>query len=240
MASIDPNFGISTQSGAFGSSNTVRLEITNWAETLKLLKELDSDYIVTLRKQFKQVGNEAAKVVKRRIPGKSKPPLSGMRQVWFGRLAWSTTWGGVGSESPRPSKSVLVQLPNTRRKKYREMEKAPIVRLQVGSPGTVLFDMAGRANYAKGRKGLTPEYDYIYRVNGRTVPGKRKHRVVPGAFAKGLAKSGYGRASRIVYPAVESAMPKVTYQMKTVIFAVNQRIQTKLDAQAKGADWRQG
>jgi hypothetical protein len=238
LTNIEPSFSVSTQSGTFGSSNTVRLEITNWAETLKILKDLDADYIVSLRKQFKQVGNEAAKVVKRNIPGKSRPPLSGMKQVWFGRLAWSTTWGGVGSEAPRPSKSVLVQLPNTRRKKYRDLEKAPIVRLQVGSPGTVLFDMAGRANYTKGRKGLTPEYDYIYRVNGRTVPGKRKHRVVPGAFAKGLAKSGYGRASRIVYPAVESAMPKVTWQMQTVILKVNQRIQAQLDAQAK-ANWRE-
>jgi len=240
LANIDPNFRISMQSGTFGSSNTVRLEITNWAQTLKILKDLDSDYIVSLRKQFKAVGNEAAKVVKRRIPSKGKPPLSGMKQVWFGRLAWSTTWGGVGSEAPRPAKSVLVQLPNTRRKKYRDLEKAPIVRLQVGSPGTVLFDMAYRAGGAKGRKGLTPEYDYIYRVNGRTVPGKRRHRVVPGAFAKGLAKSGHGRASRIVYPAVESAMDKVTWQMQTIIFKVNQRIQAKLDAQAKTADWRQG
>ena len=237
MASIDPNFRISSQSGAFGSSNVVRLEITNWPEVLKILKNLDSDYLASLRKDFKSIGNEAAKKVRRDIPSKGSPPLRNMRQVWFGRLAWGTTWGGVGSEAPRPAKSVLVQLPNTRKKKYRELERAPIVRLQVGSPGTVLFDMAGRRAYTKGRKGLTPEYDYIYRINGRTVPGKRRHRVVPGAFAKALNKTGYGRASRIVYPAVESAMPQVKWKMETTIFKANQRIQALINAKTQ-ADWR--
>jgi hypothetical protein len=237
LASIDPNFQVSSQSGAFGSSNTVRLEITNYSEVLKVLRNLDSDYIATMRKEFKSIGNEAAKKVRRAIPAKGNPPLRNMRQVWYGRLAWGTTFGGEGREAPRPAKSVLVQLPNTRKKKYRELERAPIVRLQVGSPGTVLFDMAGRRNYSKGRKGLTPEYDYIYRVNGLTVPGKRRHRVVPGAFAKALAKTGYGRASRIVYPAVEDSMPQITFKMKAVVFKVNQRIQALLDAKTK-TDWR--
>lgn len=235
MTNIDPNFRIGLQSGSFGSSNTVRLEITNLPEMLKVLKELDSKYIRELRKDFKKVGNKAAVVVRRKIPSKGRPPLTNMKQVWFGRLAWGTTWGGVGREAPKPAQSVLVQVPNTRKKKYRELERVPVVRLQVGSPGTVLFDMAYRAGGAKGRKGMTPEYDYIYRVGGRTVPGKRKHRVVPGAFAKGLAKSGWGRASRIVYPAVESAMPGVTDSMKSVIFKVNVDIQRQLDAMAKGS-----
>lgn len=237
MTNIDPNFRVGMQSGAFGSSNTVRLEITNLPEVLKILKDIDSDYINGLRKGFKKVGNKAAVAVRKKIPSKAKPPLTNMKQVWFGRLAWSTTWGGVGREAPRPSKSVLVQLPNTRKKKYRELERVPVVRLQVGSPGTVLFDMAYRAGGAKGRKGMTPEYDYIYRVGGRTVPGKRKHRVVPGAFAKGLAKSGWGRASRIVYPAVEGAMPEVTYSMREIIFKVNRDIQRHIDAKSKES-WR--
>lgn len=226
------------QSGAFGSSNTVRLEITNFQETLKFLKELDSQYIGRLRKDFKKVGNEAAKVVKKRIPSKNKPPLENMKQVHFGRLAWGTTWGGGGGK-PRPAKSVLVQLPNTRKKKYRELERVPIVRLQVGSPGTVLFDMAYRRLGAKGRKGKTPIYDYMYTIGGQKVPGKRQHTVVPYAFSKGIAKSTGGKqASRIIWPAVESAMPNITYSMQRIIFRVNQDIQRELDRRAN-QNWRQ-
>lgn len=228
MTDITPGVGFSTQSGLFGSANTVRVEITNWNEVMKVLKDMDQDYVKSLRKNFKRVARGPQQKISRAIPGKNSPPLRNMRQVWFGRLAWGTTWGGIGAEPPKPAKSVLIQLPNTRKKKYRDLERVPIVRLQVGSPGTVLFDMAGRRNYAKGRKGLTPEYDYIYRVNGRTVPGKRRHRVVPGAFAKALAKTGYGRASRIVWPAAEKAMPQTTKDMREIIYNVNRRIQYEL------------
>lgn len=232
MASIDPGLQITMQSGTLGSSNTVRLEITNLEEVLKVLKDLDSKYIFALRKEFKKVGKTAANSVRKSIPNKSKPPLTHMRQVWFGRLAWGTNYGGSGSK-PRPAQSVLVQTPNTRKKKYRELERVPVVRLQIGSPGTVLFDMAGRLMNAKGRKGKTPIYDYMYTIGGQKVPGKRQHTVVPGAFSKGITKSGYGRASRIVYPAVEKAMPRVTDDMRQVIRVVNRDIQTLLNAKAK-------
>lgn len=229
MANIVPSAGLKIQSGSFGSSNTVRLEITNWAEIMKTLKDIDADYVVGLRKNFKRIARGPQQSVQRAIPGKSKPPLTGMTQVWFGRLAWGSTWGGIGGSSPKPSKSVLIQLPNTRKKKYRELERVPIVRLQVGSPGTVLFDMAYRRGGTKGRKGFTPEYDYIYRVGGLTYPGKRKHRVVPGAFLKGIIKSGQNpKASRIVWPAALKAMPKFTNDAREVIYNINRRIQFEL------------
>ena len=226
----DPMLGFKVQSGTFGSANVIRLEITNLAEVLRILKNLDEDYIKSLRKNFKEVGKEAQTAVKRAIPDKNSPPMSGMRQVHFGRLAWGTTWGGGGGR-PRPAKSVLIQTPSSRKKKYRELEKIPVVRLQIGSPGTVLFDMGGRAKYSKGRKGLTPVYDYMYTINGRKVPGKRQHRVVPFAFAKGTAKASSKlqmTASRIVYPAAERAMPAVTRKMREVIYETNRKIQLEL------------
>ena len=227
---INPNFVIKTRSGSFGSSNVVSLEITNLTEVLRILKDLDQDYIKSLRKNFKEVGKIAQTAVKRAIPDKNNPPMTQMRQVYFGRLAWGTTWGGGGGK-PRPAKSVLIQTPSSRKKKYRELEKIPVVRLQIGSPGTVLFDMGGRAKYSKGRKGLTPVYDYMYTINGRKVPGKRQHRVVPFAFAKGTAKAS-GKlqmaASRIVYPATEKAMPAVTRKMREVIYETNRKIQLEL------------
>lgn len=232
MANIDPNFQISTRSGAFGSSNTVVLEITNWDEVMKVVKQLDEDWIRGLRKEFRSIGAEAQKKVRDVIPGKNKAPLSGMQQVHFGRLAWGTTFGGNGPK-PKPSKSVLLQTPSTRKKKYRELEKVPIVRLQIGSPATVLLDMGGRRFGAKGRKGLTPEYDYMYTIGGQKVPGKRKHRVRPNAFAKGFGTAGArigGKvsASRFVYPAVEKSMPSVTRKMREVVSRTNGQIERKL------------
>lgn len=226
---IDPNFVVKTKYGIAGTGTEVRLEITNWNEVMRILKDLDSQYISILRKNFKRIAKEPQKAVIKAIPSKGRPPLSNMKQVWFGRLAWGTTWGGIGSGSPRPAKSVLIQLPNTRKKKYRELERVPLVRLQIGSPGTVLFDMAYRRGGAKGRKGMTPEYDYIYRVGGRTVPGKRRHRVVPGTFLKGILKSGQpAKASRIVWPAAEKAIPKYTQDVKEVIYELNSKIQLAL------------
>lgn len=230
MANIDPNFVIKTQSGSFGASNTVKLEITNWNEVMSVLKDIDEKWIRSLRKNFRSIGGIAQKEVSRAIPGKGSPPLSGMRQVHFGRLAWGTTFSGAGKK-PRPAKSVLVQTPNTRKKKYRELERISIVRLQIGSPGTVLLDMGGRAFGSKGRKGLTPMYDYMYTIGGQKVPGKRQHRVVPFAFFEGFNKArGIKKrsASRIVYPAVEKAMPQVTRRMKEVIYETNARIQVEL------------
>lgn len=227
---IDPNFVIKTKSGSFGSANEVRLEITNWNEVMTILKDLDETWIRDLRKEFKEIGKIGQTAVKRAIPDKSNPPMSQMKQVHFGRLAWGTTWGG-GGKKPRPAKSVLIQTPNTRKKKYRELERIPVVRLQIGSPGTVLFDMGGRAKYSKGRKGLTPVYDYMYTINGRKVPGKRQHRVVPFAFAKGTA-GAKGKlqmtASRIVWPAVEKAMPAITRKMREVVYDTNRKIQLRL------------
>ncbi len=230
MADINLNFQIKTQSGSFGSSNTVVLEITNMDEVLKVIKELDTKWIGGIRKDFRKVGNIAQKEVKNAIPGKGSPPLSGMKQVHFGRLAWGTTYGGAGTK-PRPAKSVLVQTPNTRKRKYRELERVPVVRLQIGSPATVLLDMGGRLFGSKGRKGMTPMYDYMYTIGGQKVPGKRQHRVVPLVFAKGFSQARGIRsrnASRIVYPAVERAMPAVTRAMSDTISKINNRINQEL------------
>lgn len=230
MAETNLNFQIKTQSGSLGSSNTVVIEITNMNEVLKVIRDLDSKWIGGIRKDFRKVGKIAQKEVANAIPGRGSPPLSGMKQVHFGRLAWGTNYGGAGTK-PRPAKSVLIQTPNTRKKKYRELEKAPVLRLQIGSPATVLLDMGGRVFGSKGRKGMTPMYDYMYTIGGQKVPGKRQHRVVPFVFAKGFSQAKGIRsrnASRIVYPAVERAMPAVTREMGDTISKINNRINQEL------------
>jgi hypothetical protein len=212
--------------GNIGGSAGVRLEITNWNDIMKVLNKLDKDYVKELRTSFKEIAKPVQDRIKKNIPSKGNPPLSQMRQVHFGRLAWGTTYGGGGTR-PKPAKSVLVQLPSTRSAKARRSGAISIARLQVGSPGTVLFDMAGRKNYSKARRGFTPTYDYMYTINGQKVPGKRKHKVTPMAFAKGLgqAKSRLNiNASRIVWPAAEQALPEARKKMDGKITEVNRKV----------------
>jgi hypothetical protein len=125
----------------------------------------------------------------------------------------------------------LIQLP-ARKAKYRKANQYAIVRLQIGSPATVLADMAGAVGGIKGRKGLTPSYDYMYTINGQKVPGKRRHRVVPGTFMRALSSSGKGMqrpfSSRFVWPSVEKAMPQAVREMDEVITEVNRRVSARL------------
>ena len=208
-------------------SSNVRMEITNWAEIMKTLRTLDKDYVKQLRKDFKAIAKPVQAEIRKGIPTKAKPPLSKMRQVHFGRLAWGTTYGN----KPKPTRSVLIQLPNARSKKFKGVDAVPSTRLQVQSAAVVLADMAGRKGYSKGRRGFTPEYDYMYTINGVKVPGRRKHRVVPGTFmkslgkARGLQKRG---ASRMVWPAAEKALPEAQKKMDLKITEVNRKISMEL------------
>lgn len=208
-------------------AGSVRLEITNWNEVMKTLIKLDKDYVRALRKDFRAIAKPVQTAVKKVIPTKAKPPLSQMRQVHFGRLAWGTNYG----TKPKPTRSVLIQLPNTRAKKYKGVDSIAITRLQVGSAAVVLTDMAGRKGGSKGRRGFTPEYDYMYTINGVKVPGKRKHRVVPGTFTKALGKARYLQqrgASRFVWPAVMKALPEAQRRMDQKITEVNRLISMRL------------
>jgi len=208
--------------GLYGSTDGVRLEVTNWNEVMKVLVKLDKTYTSAMRKDFKKIAKSVQDEVRKGIPNKSKPPLSGMKQVHFGRLAWGSTYG----KGAKPSKSVLIQTPNTRKRKYRNTDIA-IARVQVISPATVLADMAGRRGNAKARKGLTPEYDYMYTINGKKVPGKRQHRVKPWNFVskisggKGIKQNW---ASRFIWPSALKALPQVRRDVDTVITAANVKV----------------
>lgn len=224
--------GFKVESGSFGSVNTVRLEITNYNQILTTLANLDKKYVSELRKDFKKIAKEPQNAVRQAIPPKTQPPMTNMRQVHFGRLAWSSSFG----KGAKHSKSVIIQTPNTRSKAYSKLDRIPIVRLQILSPATVLYDMAYRRRGAKGRKGKTPLYDYMYTINGQKVPGKRQHRVVPGAFALGIAfSSGWKKieASRMIWPAVEKAMPKAVREMDFVITKYNRIINRKLESDGR-------
>lgn len=208
--------------GIYGSTSGVRLEVTNWNEVMKVLVKLDKTYVSAMRKEFKKIAKSVQDEVRKGIPNKSKPPLSGMKQVHFGRLAWGSSYG----KGAKPSKSVLIQTPNTRKRLYRGKDIA-IARVQVQSPATVLADMAGRRGNAKARKGLTPKYDYMYTINGQKVPGTRQHTVKPWNFVskisggKGIRQNW---ASRFIWPSALKALPQVRRDVDAVITAANVKV----------------
>jgi hypothetical protein len=208
--------------GLYGGTSGVRLEITNWNEVMKVLVKLDKTYVKAMRADFRRIAKSVQDEVRKGIPNKSNPPLSGMKQVHFGRLAWGSSYG----KGAKPAKSVLIQTPNTRKVKYRGKDIA-IARVQVLSPATVLADMAGRNGNARARKGLTPMYDYMYTINGNKVPGKRQHTVKPWNFVskisggKGIRQNW---ASRFIWPSAMKALPQVRRDVDTVITAANVKV----------------
>lgn len=189
---------------------------------MKVLVKLDKTYSSAMRVRFREIAKPVQDEVRKGIPNKRNPPLSGMKQVHFGRLAWGSDYG----KGAKPSKSVLIQTPNTRKRKYRNTDIA-IARVQVLSPATVLADMAGRRNNSKARQGLTPKYDYMYTINGVKVPGKRQHTVKPWHFVSKISGGKFIKqtfASRFIWPSALKALPEVRRKVDAVITDANVRV----------------
>src|SRR6056297_2599533 len=179
-----------------------QVEVTDIRRAERMLRDLDKEYIKEFRKDIKSIAKPIQQGIKSGITNtKMNPPLSGMTQVHFGRVAWGTDYAPAGARRPKPIKSALIQrVPERARKRGTKS----LVRVVVGSPGTVLADMAGSGGMSDSIDGqITRSYDYMYK-NG---PGKRSHRVNGQgyAFVRGLNRE-YGRdASRFVWPAAKQA-----------------------------------
>jgi len=202
-----------------------RIEITDIRRAERMLRDLDAEYVKEFRQDIKAIAKPIQQSIKSGITyTKANPPLSGMRQVHFGRVAWGTNFAPAGAKRPKPIKSALIQrTPQRARKKGTKS----IVRVVVGSPGTVLADMAGSGNMRKSIRGqITREYDYMYKDG----PGKRRHRVTTQgeAFVDNLGAK-FGRdASRFVWPAAEKASGKTRKELDQIISKYNQRLNATL------------
>ena len=202
-----------------------QIEISDIRRAERMLRDLDEDYVKEFRKDIKSVAKPIQQSIKSGITyTKMNPPLSGMRQVHFGRVAWGTDYAPGGAPRPKPVKSALIQ--KTPQKAIKRGTKS-IVRVVVGSPGTVLADMAGSGNMRKSKRGqMTREYDYMY----KSGPGKRRHRITSQgeAFVDNLGVK-YGRdASRFVWPAAKKASSKTRKELDRIIDKYNRLLNVKL------------
>jgi len=201
-----------------------QVEVTDIRRAERMLRDLDQQYIKEFRKDVKSIAKPIQNSIKTGITNtKLNPPLSGMKQVHFGRVAWGTDYAPSGPR-PKPIKSALIQRVPER---ARRRGTTSIVRVVLGSPGTVLADMAGSGGMRKSIEGrVTRSYDYMY----RSGPGKRSHRVngQGHAFVRNL-NSEFGRdASRFVWPAADKAAPKTVKELDRVIDKYNTVLNVKL------------
>jgi len=201
-----------------------QVEISDIRRAERMLRDLDKEYVKEFRTDIKGIAKPIQQSIKTGITNtKMDPPLSGMKQVHFGRVAWGTNYAPSGARRPKPIKSALIQrVPE----KARRRGTKSIVRVVVGSPGTVLADMAGSGNMSKSIEGqITRSYEYMYK-NG---PGKRSHRVngQGHAFVRNMNTEA-GRPSRYVWPAAKKAEPKTRKELDRIIDKYNNVLNVKL------------
>jgi hypothetical protein len=183
--------------GVLGTYNAV-LIISDYNWILKQLTSINKE----LPKQLKRDYREAAKPVQQEIqrairsnPLGRRGRMSGFRQVAVpGRLAW-----GVGK--PPASALIRVPRPNSRGKSLA------IAQVSVGSPATVLADMAGKSNKITGGDRLTRDYRY-----SKSRTGTRRHKITTLGSYKFISNLNIkfgtaGEASRVIYPAADIARP---------------------------------
>lgn len=183
------------------NGSRVEIQITDWRYLIRETRKIDP----TLIKQFKMnalaIAKPIDKAIRYRIPYRS--PISGMKpKVVPGRM----TWGNYG-----PSNRTEIRVDTRIRKQGKS-----IVSVWVMSPATVMADMAAKVGDRSGK--LTREYEY-----SRSATGTRRHRIngQGSAMVQALNKSHNFRkrqkASRMVWPAAEKALPSVNERVNQLI-----------------------
>lgn len=204
-----------------------RLEITNLDDVLRTLRSLDEDYYKQFRRDVKDIAMPVRDGIQRELRKftRANPPLSGMRQVHFGRVAWGTTYAPAGNPRPKPYDSALIDVP--RRLKSNKYGYRPIARIVVGSPGTVLADMAGKSNKYTRAYEFTRPYDYMYTIRGQKVPGKRQHRITTQGLEM-ISNMPGRKPSRYVWKGAEDKLPAARKAIDKSISKMNMYINLQL------------
>ena len=217
--------GLARSAGSSKKSD-VSIEYTDFYYVMKQLRELDNDYYKEFRHSAKEVAKDLQSEIKRGIRKagtRANPPLSGMKQVHFGRVAWGSNYSD-GAVKAKPADSAIIQVPPAR--KTNKRGRRSIVRVVVGSPGTVLADMAGASNKFTQRYAVTRPYEYMYTIGGSKIPGIRQHRITTQGVE--MIDNLSARASRYVWKAADKALPETRKNLDKLITQVNKRVNRKL------------
>ncbi len=194
------NAGFSSRSVA--KSEKAVVELSDWRYLIKELNKLNREMHKELKKDFRQIAAPVQKSIKNEIS--KRPPLSQMAKA---KIPGRTTWG-----TGKPARSAIIRLPRNARSK-----SLPILQIRVGSPATIIADMAGKSNAATNSKARTAPYDYTMYVNGSPVRVQRTHKITKAAsraFISNLDARLNSRASRMVYPGAEKSLPEAREQIQ--------------------------
>lgn len=223
--------GITGLIGRSATNYDAKLEYTNMYDVLRILRGIDDDYYKSFRANAKSIAKPVQAEIKRGIIKKGtkmNPPLSGMRQVHFGRVAWGSDWAGSGSVSkPKPADSAIIEVPPVRKK--NKYGRRAIVRVKVGSPGTVLADMAGSSGKYTQAFARTKPYSYMYTIQGQKVPGMRDHAITTQGEIF-IEKLGGAKRRSFVWKAADNALPEARKNMDKLVSRVNRIVSRKMRA----------
>lgn len=180
------------------------IEITDYRAIIRDLRKLDTEILREFKAGAKDIAKPVRDGIKREIP--LKAPLRGSRKRTNGMrygmqpakngIPGRLTWG-----QGKPARSAVIREQSP--KKFPTKGNISIVKIIVGSPATVMADMAGKSNAYTGRKRITDSYPYTFRDGTR---GTRRHKIRGQGAA--LIRNLEGSGSRYVYPGAESAMPQ--------------------------------
>jgi len=177
------------------------LEITDYRQLIRELGKVEKEMVTQLKRRFREIAEPVRDEIKREIS--TRPPLSGMRKAV---IPGRTTWG-----TGKPARSALIRLP---RGKPRG-RNVPISQIMVGSPATIIADMAGKSNKQTAKRKFTRPYKYSL-----SPTGMRDHRINPAGsrkFINNLDSRLGGKASRMVYPAAERKLDDARDEMQEAI-----------------------
>ena len=188
--------------------NRVAIAVTDWRFLIRATRKIDPALIDKFKANAASIARPVQTAVKNRIP--KRFPITGMEpKVIPGRMTWGTKVA---------ANDVTIQVDTRMRKKGTS-----IVSVWVNSPATIMADMADKLGDRSGK--LTRVYKY-----SRHPAGERQHRIngQGSGMIVALNKSPNfrkrQRASRMIWPTAEKALPKVNERMHKLIKETSSRI----------------
>jgi hypothetical protein len=188
------------------SNPVTTIELKNLREIVKILKELEGNYISEFYKEAKDIAKGVQSEVIKGISNSA--PISGMKgRSLRARMAW-----GVGKRA----KSVTLKA-NRAVKRGSSFAKGktssyPLIQVVASSPALVIADMAGKAN-----KSVSVSRTYEINLFGRGVI-TREHRINgQGKAMISKLTATAGQPSRFFWPAALKGMPEATEKMGKLV-----------------------
>lgn len=194
------NRGYSSRSVSKGEQAVV--EITDLQKVLTELSKINDETRKQFKRRFREIAQPVQSEIKQGIRSNRLGTPGNMRGFRKGPVPGRLTWG-----TGKPATSAIISLPRISTRKAG----MAISKITVGSPGTVIADMAGKSNRKTATSARTRMYPY-----SRSASGERSHKITREGsrkFIQNLDMTIGNRASRIVYPSADRALPGARVEM---------------------------